>query len=192
MLSFGRPDQHKRSVALEAGEGLLTRQRRRRQHDRCVCAPDRLDLRRRIMSGRVHGVVGAEVFGDVELGFEDVDGGNGCAGDLGVLHGQVAESADSEHGHEVRRTGARHLDRLVRGDTGARQRSGVERVDPGRYEAHERGVGEDVLGEAAVDGVAGVAGVGAQRLPSRRAGFARSACPPEPRNSHTVAFVQGG
>ena len=87
-----------------------------------------------------------------ELAVEDVDGGDGPAGDLGVLHRQVAESADAEHGDEVRRAGARHLDRLVGGDAGARERRGVERVDAVGHGPANAASASDVLGEAAVHG----------------------------------------
>ena len=95
----------------------------------------------------VDGVGGTEMLGDSSLDFENVDRGDGRAGDLRVLHRQVAESADPEHRDEVRRACARHFDRLVGGDAGARQRRRIEWVDPRRYEADERGVGDDVLGE---------------------------------------------
>ena len=81
-----------------------------------------------------------------------VDGDDSSARHPGVLHRQVAEAADPEDRDEVGRARTGDLDRLVGGDTGAGQRGGVERVDAVRDADDEvRGIGHDVLGEAAVD-----------------------------------------
>ena len=140
----------------------------------------------------VHGVAGAQLAGDGELRLEDVDGGDGRAGDLGVLHRKMTEPADAEHGDEIGRAGAGHLHGLVRRDAGARERRGVERVDAAGYEPGERRLGQHVLGEAAVDGVARVLRVGAERLPSGGAELTGTACPTEPRHRNAIAFVQIG
>jgi hypothetical protein len=130
---------------------------------------------------------GAESLGQVELLRRDVDGDDGCARDVRVLDGEVAEPADAEHGDEVRRPGARDLDRLVRRHPGARQRGRLHRVDALGNRDHVRRLGEDVLRVAAVDGVSGVALGRAQRLPS---GDAELACPTrhvEPRDRDALA-----
>ena len=66
------------------------------------------------------------------LAVDQVDGGDRGAGDLGVLHGQVSETSDAEDGHEVRRSGAGHLERLVGGDPGTGERGRVEGVETRR------------------------------------------------------------
>ena len=55
-----------------------------------------------------------------------------AAGDAGVLDRHVTEPADAEHGDDVRRSDLGHLDGLVGRDAGARQRRGIERIDPVR------------------------------------------------------------
>ena len=72
-----------------------------------VGSAERLDDLGRILLRGVDGVGGAELLGELQLVVDDVDGHDGAAGDLGVLHGQVAEAADAEHGDEVGRAGAR-------------------------------------------------------------------------------------
>ena len=101
MLSVGRPTSTSRAVALQAGERLLTGRRCGGQHDGRVGAAERLDLPDRILRRGVDRVRGTERLGDVELAVEHVDGGDGGAGDPRVLDGQVAESADAEHGDEI-------------------------------------------------------------------------------------------
>ena len=136
---------------------------------------------------RVDDVVGAELLGELQLLLGDVDGDHGGAGDLGVLQRQMTEAADAEHGDEFGRTGPRHLHRLVGGDSGTGQRGGVERVHAVGDLHDERRGGRDVVRVAAVDAVAGVELLLAQRLPAGDAELARAARNVQPRDGDPLA-----
>ena len=118
--------------------------------------PNSPDRRGRVDGAGVDHGVGTQRLGQQQLVLVDVDGDDRRAGDLGVLHGEVTEAADTEHGDDVRRAGARHLDRLIGGHTGARQRRRLDRIDASGHVDDEVGLGDDVFAVAAVDAVAGV------------------------------------
>ena len=99
----------------------------------------------------------------------------------------MAEAADPEDGDQVGRTCARDLDRLVGGDARAGQGRGVERVDAVRHADDEVRRCLDELGEAAVDRVAGVPLLGAERLPAGDAVIAAAAGIAEPGHGDAVA-----
>jgi hypothetical protein len=141
---------------------------------------------------RVDGVRGAELFGELQLVLGDVYGDDSRSGDLCVLHGQMSEPADAEHGDEVGRPGTRYFHRLVGRHTGTRQRRGVERVDPVRDASHESSVRPYVLGITAVDEVPRVLLAPTQRLPAGRAVLAGPAGPTEPRHGDPIAETDAG
>ena len=123
----------------------------------------------------------------VELLVVDVDGDDAPAGDRGVLDREVAEAADAEHRGEIARAGARDLDRLVGRDARAGQRRGVEGVDAGGDLDDVARVGGRVLAERAVERVAHVLLLEAERLPARHAVVAGAAGVAEPRHRDAVA-----
>jgi hypothetical protein len=129
-------------------------------------APPRAEMAAgRVVVAGVDDVHRTQLAGQLELLVLDVDRDDLRPGDPGVLHGQVTQPADAEHRDEVGGPHAGDLDRLVRRDAGAGQRSRVEGGDAVRDGHHVRRRGDGVLGVAAVDRVAGVALALAQRLP---------------------------
>ena len=99
----------------------------------------------------------------------------------------MAEPADAEHRDEVGRAGPCDLDRLVGRDAGAGERGGVERVDALGHRDDVAAVGDGVLAEPAVDRVAHVLLLEAERLPPRDTVVARAAGVAEPRHRDPVA-----
>jgi hypothetical protein len=128
----------------------------------------------------------AEFTRELELLINHVDRDDPPSGDRRVLDREVAETADAEHGNEIRGARARDLDRLVGGDARAGERRGVKRVDAVGDLDHVAGVGDGVLAEAAVDRIAHHLLLVAQCLPARHAIVAAAARVAEPRHRHTV------
>ena len=110
-----------------------------------------------------------------------------AAGDRGVLDREMAEAADAEDRDEIGRARARDLDRLVRRDAGAGQRRGVERIDAVGHLDDVAGIRRRVLAERAVERVAHVLLLEAERLPARHAVVARAAGVAEPRHRDPIA-----
>ena len=81
------------------------------------------------------------------------------------------------------------LDALVGGDAGADERRGLLGVKAGRYVGDVVRVGDDVLGKAAVLGVAAELRLGAHRLPGRQAILAMTASRVEPGHADPVALL---
>ena len=138
----------------------------------------------------IHRVGRAEHLCHVELCIDQVDGGDGRAGDTGVLDSKVPETTDTEYGHKVRRPRTRDFHCLVCRDTGAGERGGVEGVDRVGDSPDEGRFGDEVLGEPAIDAVAGIAGVRTQCLPAGCAQLTGAAGPPEPRHCHAISFAE--
>jgi hypothetical protein len=159
---------------------LLERLWRHRGRDGRVGAAEALDRRDRVFLRRVDRVLGAELAGGLEACFVDVDRHHGGTGDAGVLDGEVPEAADAEHGDEVRGAGFEDFDRLVGGDAGAGEWRGVHWVDAVGDADDVAGVAEGVLGEAAIDGVAHVQLLRAERLAAAVAVLAGAAGIAEP------------
>jgi hypothetical protein len=88
-----------------------------------------VDRCRRVDEPGVGDGIGAQRLGKQQLVLGDVDGDDFGAGDLGVLHGVMTESADAEDGDHVRGACSGDLHRLVRRDARTRERSRLERVD---------------------------------------------------------------
>src|ERR1039458_2496045 len=118
---------------------------------------------------RVDRELSAELAGELELLIDHVDRYDPPSGDRRVLDREVSQTADAEHGNEIRGAGARDLDRLIGRHTGAGQRRGVERVEPLGDLDDVAGIGGGVLTEAAVDRIAHHLLLKAQRLPARHA-----------------------
>ena len=116
-----------------------------------------------------------------------VDGDDARPRDPRVLDRQVAEAADPEDGDQVGRACARDLDRLVGRHARAGQGRRVERVDAVRHPDDEVRGRLHELGEAAVDRVAGVPLLGAERLPAGDAVIAAAAGVAEPWHCNAVA-----
>src|SRR6266545_2744322 len=180
-------DEDERATAAQGPVRLLERLRRDGDRDCGIGTAELLDGLDRVLHERVHRVVGAELAGELELLVDQVHRDDRGAEDLGVLHGQVTQPADAEHRDERGRAGAGDLDRLVRGDAGAGQRSGVERVDPLGNLGDVLGRRLRVLRVAAVQEVAGVELLLAQRLPAGVAVLAGAAGVTEPRQGDPVA-----
>ncbi len=132
--------------------------RRNRQSDRLVGAPKSIWI-------ASHGIVSSLAltvnFGapssraSASLSSSRVDRDDAPAGDPRVLDRQVPEPADAEHGDEIRRAGAGHLDRLVGRHARAGERGRVNGIDPIGDRDNEVAVCGGELPEAAIDGVAG-------------------------------------
>jgi hypothetical protein len=104
----------------------------------------------------------------------------------------VAETSDAEDRDPLAGHDPGHLDRLVRRDSGAGQRCGVEGGHRVRDLDHVGRVGHGVLGERAVDGVAAVALLLTQGLPATHAVVAVPAGVAEPRDRDPVAELPVG
>ena len=116
-----------------------------------------------------------------EPGVVDVDGDHRRAGDARVLDREVAQPARAEHRDHARGPGAGVLDRLVGRHARARQRRGVRRIDAVR-DAHDVArVADRVLGEGAVERVAHVLLLQAERLAPAVAVAAHATGVAEPR-----------
>ncbi|MGX1480162.1 UNVERIFIED_CONTAM: hypothetical protein RKD50_008970 [Streptomyces canus] len=176
----------RRSPAVDGGERLLVDGER----DGGVGAAVLLEHLRRVLLAGVDEDVGAELAGEVELVVGDVDRGDGGAGDLRVLHGQVAEPADAGDRHQLGGTDTGDLEGLVRGHAGAGQRGGVAGVDAVGDQGGEVGRGEHLLGVAAVHAVAGVDLLLAQGLPAGQAVLAPPAGPAQPGHGHPLPDLQ--
>jgi hypothetical protein len=87
---------------------------------------------------------------------------------------------------------AGHLHRLVRGDSRASEWRGVQRINLGRHPADEVCIGLGVFGVGAVDEVAGVELLFAQRLPAGQTGLAVAAGGAQPGHGDPVTLPQPG
>jgi hypothetical protein len=105
-----------------------------------------LDLCRGILLAGVDHVIGAEFPRHLELVVLQVDGDHGRALDLGVLHRQVTQAADTEDRAQLRRADLGALDRFVDRHAGAAQRRRVQRVHAVGHLHDVARIGGDVLG----------------------------------------------
>ena len=60
-----------------------------------------LDCLNRVFCLAIHGVVRAELLCQLQLLINQIHGHNRSAGNLGILHGQVPETANAEDGDQV-------------------------------------------------------------------------------------------
>src|SRR5262249_38069154 len=118
----------------------------------------------------------------------DVDRDDASALDVRVLDGKVSQTADAEDRDEIRGVRAAELDRLVRRDSRTRQRRRVERVNSVGDLDHIPRVSGGVFTESAIDAIAGVLLVQAQRLPTRNAVVTRATGVTEPRQRNAFAY----
>ncbi|ODA70516.1 hypothetical protein APS67_005250 [Streptomyces sp. AVP053U2] len=151
-----------------------------------------LQLRADVLGAGVDEDVGAQLPGEFELVVGDVDGGDGGAGDLRVLHRQVAQSADAGDGDELGGPDTGDLQGLVGGDARAGQRGGVDGADALGHGLGEIGPGQHLLGVPTVTAVAGVDLTLAQRLPAGQAVLAPSARAAEPRHGDPLTDGEVG
>jgi hypothetical protein len=152
----GHGDADQTSPAAQGGEGLLEDDRRGGEDEGDVEPAELGDRGHGVGRGGVDGVVGAQLEGEVELGCLDVDRGDDGAHETRVLHGEVPEATDAEDADLIRRLDPGDLEGLVGGQSRAAQRGRVERADAVGH-GHDIGrVGDGVLGERPVDGVAAV------------------------------------
>jgi hypothetical protein len=123
---------------------------------------------------------GAQALGQVELGLVHVHGGHLQAHRLGVLHRHMTEAADAGDHHPIAGFGIGDLQALVHGHAGAQHRCDFDEADITRQVADVVGIGQGVFGETAIDRVARVFLLLAQRLPAAKAVLAvcRCGCPP--------------
>ena len=180
-------DEDERAAAAQGAVRLLERRRRHGERDRLVGTAELLDRRHRVLAGRVDCELCAELASELELLVDEIDCDHASAGDRRVLDREVAEPADAEDGDEVRRACARDLDCLVGRDAGAGQRRRVERVELVRHLHDVARIRRRVLAEAAVDRVAHVLLLEAERLPAGDAVVARPARVAEPWHRDAVA-----
>ena len=165
--SAGRPT--KTSVPPRRSEPYACSNALRRdgERDRRVGAAEPLDRRGRVVLGRVDGELGAELARELELLVDDVDGDDAAAGDPRVLQGEMAEPADAEDGDEVGSAACPEtltaLYVVTPAQVSGAASNGIDAV--GHLDDVAR-VRPRVLGEAAVDRVAGVPLLEAQRLPA--------------------------
>ena len=189
-LSAGSPTQTSRPPRASERNACSNGCGRDRRGDRGVGAAEALDRGHGILFERVDEVLGADRPRALEPRRVDVDGDDRGAGDARVLDREMPEPAGAEHGDEVRRARAGVLDRLVGGHAGAGQRRRVGGVDAVRDAYDVPRVAERVLGEAAVERVAHVALLEAERLAAAVAVAAHAAGVAEPRQRDAHAGLE--
>src|SRR6476659_9186502 len=113
--------------------------------------------------------------GQRQLGVIDVDGHHPQPHRPRLLPGDVAETADTRDRHPLAGPGVGHLEALVDGDARAQDGRYFQRVDVVGDSWGVGGVDQHVGAEAAVDAVAAVLLLLAQRLPAGAAVFAAAA-----------------
>src|SRR3984885_9438944 len=187
----GQGDTHQASAAAQRPVGLVERSGRRREGDGHIGAAERLDRLDRIGSQGVDDMVGAEFGGHRELVVLDVHCDDEPTGDTGVLQGQVPQPPDAEDRDCLGGGDPGDLDCLVGRHTRTRQRRGVPGGDAVWYRRGERRGDDGVLGERAVDGVARILLLLAQRLPPAVAVTALTARVTEPRDRDPVTDRTG-
>src|SRR5438105_5672574 len=140
----------------------------------------------------VHVLVRSQVPGQVLLvgAARDGDGAEAHVG--GELEREVAEAADSLHGHRVSRPGAAVAKRVVGGDAGAEERGRLERGELVRNARHRFGGRHHVLGVPAVVADSGdlrLLAIDEEPLPAGRASEAVAAVPTD---AHALAGLPSG
>ena len=157
-LAGRKADQADRALAPHHLERLGERRRRYRRHQHAVRAAAGLfdDLRRRIGRFGIHRHVGAGRAGERELLLGHVERRDMQAHRLGVLHGELPEPADPGDRDPLARPRLGLLDALVSGDAGAKDRRHFREIRIVWATARHKARPDHVLGEAAVDAVAGI------------------------------------
>jgi hypothetical protein len=148
------------------------------------------DLRHGIGRTGVHGHVGTERAGQGQLFFADVERGHVQAHRLGVLHGQMTETADAGNRDPFAGSRLGFADALVGGDAGAEDRRQRGEIAALRQAGHVGRSADRVFGERPVHAVAAVVLALAERLPAGRAVFAAAAGVVQPGDADRVAFLE--
>lgn len=133
-----------------------------------------------------------EPAGEVEFGVVDVDGDHLHPHGHRILYRHMAETADAGDDDRIAGPGIGHLQALVDRHARAQHRRDFVEADIVRQVADIIGVGQHVVGEPAIDRIAGVQLAFAQRLPSTEAVRAVTASGVEPRHADPVAFLHVG
>ena len=182
-LVVGRQaDADELAAAGERAERLLERDRADGGRDRGVGAAEALDRGDRVLLARVDEVLGAERSAALASRASLMSTATTAAPVMRAYWTARWPSPPAPNTAtrlEERRAG--DLDRLVGGHAGAGQRRGVERVDAVRHAHDVAGVADRVLGEPAVEGVADVHLLRAERLAAGVAVPAVAARVPQPR-----------
>ena len=163
--------------------------RRRNQNAMSSAAGRLLDGGCRVSGLGIDHEIGAEALGMGQLAVINVDGANEQSHGLGILDGQVPESASAGDSDPFARPRLSLLDPLVGRDSSADQRRGFRRRKTGRNMGNVVRVGKDILGKTAVRGVAAELRLRAHRFPSRQAILAVTARRVEPGHSDAVALL---
>lgn len=133
---------------------------------------------------------GAQLLGGLVLLVTAVDGDGVDAHGLAVLQGHVTEAtAGTGDGNPLAGPHTGLLDALVDGDTRAEDRGDCFEVDTLGDAGDVSGLGNGILLEGAIDGVAGQLGVGAQGLVGCHAVGTRQTGAVEPLDADMVANV---
>src|SRR5262249_16827738 len=99
---------------------------------------------------------------------------------------EVFETADTKNRNQIAQPNITDLDRFKGDNASTNQQCGLKRVHAHEDLGGEGGLGKEVLGVAAVDGVTGVALGEAERLPAGEAVLAGAACVTQPRDRDQV------
>src|SRR6266571_251370 len=151
----GRPDDHERAVdrqpALHGADRLAAG--RRRQDDRGTA--ELLELRRRTLGLAVDVPRRPEPAGVrlLVLAARDADRVEAHPG--GILHREMAQPAEAEHGHDVPRPRTAVAQRVEGRQAGAHQRRRLDGIETRRHPRHGAGGGDQVLSVTTVVGDAG-------------------------------------
>ncbi len=146
----------------------------------------------RIAGPGVDDQIGAHALGVRQLGVVDIDTTDHQAHGLGVLDRQVSQAAAAGDGHPLAGLRLGLLDALVGSDPRADQGRGLFGAEALGNVRDVVGVGQDVLGEAAIPGVAAELGLSANGLPRGQAVFAVTAGRVEPGHADSVALLDDG
>jgi hypothetical protein len=147
-----------------------------------------LQIGRRIGGLGVDGDGGAQLTRQSELAVIDVDGRDVEAHGLGILHGHMAQAADAGITTQSPGLASVTFSPLYR-DPGAEHGSDVDKAHVGRQMAHIVGIGQCVVGKAAVDRIAGIGLRLAQGFPAAYAVAAEAAGAVKPGHAHAIAFL---
>jgi hypothetical protein len=127
-----------------------------------------------------------------QLAIIDVDGADEQFRGLGILNGQVTESAKARDSDPFARLRRSLLDLLVSGDSSTDQWRGIRSRNDARHMRKVIRVGEDVLCKTPVPGVAAELRQSAHRLPAFQAVLAVPTRRRQPGHPDPVALLYNG
>ena len=143
----------------------------------------------RIFLARVDGQAGAELARQLQLGVVDIHRDDVQAHGPRVLHGDVAEAADTGDRHPLAGARPGFLEALVHRHAGAKDRRNFQKIDVFRQDTDVVRISQHVFGVATVDRITGVLLALAQGFPAGQAVLAAAAGGVEPGHADTVAFL---